>query len=268
MEEAIAKQGDCLLRYHFPMRRLLAIALLAALPAAAQIHGVPPSVTSITPGRSTPGVPASVTSLGPNGFGNHCCRAGFQFGSGHHNFSFGHHQHHRTGVVVPYYYYPYYATYPSAYVAPASTAEYEAREEEEPPAPTIYERRSRIAYPTDQDRYGEHYTDSREAERRRAKAESEEERQAAEEREKRAQEEKSRTEAKPEEQEPATVLVFKDGHHQDVSSYAISGEVIYDLGHGRARKILLADLDLAATIKLNDQLGNDFRLPSRPPKQN
>jgi len=40
----------------------------------------------------------------------------------------------------------------------------------------------------------------------------------------------------------------------------------YDLGQGRAKKILLADLDLPATIKLNDEMGNDFRLPSRPPK--
>jgi hypothetical protein len=259
------------------MRRLLAIAILAALPAAAQIHGVPPSVTSITPGRNAPGVPASVTSLGPRGFGNpggfgnRCCSAGFRFGSGQHRGGFGHRRHHRFGVVVPYYYYPYYATYPYAYTAPASE-EYEA-EQEEPPAPTIDEQRSRTAYSTGssgEDRYGEHYTDYREEERRRARAEAEQERQAEQEREQRAQAEKAKSQAsegKPEEQEPATVLVFKDGHHQDLRGYAISGEVLYDLAGGRARKILLADLDLAATIKLNDELGNDFRLPSRPPQQ-
>jgi len=257
------------------MRRLLAIAFLAALPAAAQIHGVPPSVTSITPGRSTPGVPASVTSLGPNGFGNRCCPAGFQFGSGQRHFGPGHHGHHRplVPVYVPYYSYPYYAAYRDTYTAPASTAEYVA-EDEEPPAPTIYERRSRIAYSTGssgEDRYGEHYTDYREDERRRARAygQSDQERQPEEQRqrEQRVQAEKAKSEEKPEQPEPATVLVFKDGHRQDVSSYAISGDVIYDLAQGRARKILLADLDLAATIKLNDQLGNDFRLPSSP-KQN
>jgi hypothetical protein len=254
------------------MRRLLAIAILAALPAAAQIHGVPPSVTSITPGRSTPGVPASVTSLGPNGFGNRCCPAGFQFGlgqrhtgSGQRHFGAGRHGHRRPVVAVPYYSYPYYATYPDAYTASASAQEYEA-EEEEPPAPTIYERRSRTAYSTaspGEDRYGEHYTDYREEERRRAQAEAEQERLAAQEWEQRTQAEKSRSGEKPAEREPATVLVFKDGHRQDVSSYAVSGDVLYDLAGGRARKILLADLDLAATLKLNDQLGNDFRLPSR-----
>jgi hypothetical protein len=255
------------------MRRLLAIAILAALPAAAQIHGVPPSVTSITPSRSTPGVPASVTSLGPNGFGNpggfgnRCCSAGFRLGSGQHRAAFRHHQHHRAVVVVPYYY-SYYPTYPATYAEPPSSAEYDAGEEE-PPAPTIYERRSRLAYSTgsaDEDRYGEHFTDSREEERRHARAEAEPERQAAQEGESRARAETAKAEEKPEEQEPATVLVFKDGHHQEVGSYAITGDVLYDLGRGRARKILLADLDLAATTKLNDQLGNDFRLPSRPPQ--
>ena len=260
------------------MRRLLAIALLTALPTAAQIHGVPPSVTSITPSRSTPGVPASVTSLGPSGYGNSCCRAGFQFGSGRQfgpgqrHFAPRHRGHHRrvVPVYVPYYAYPYYAAYPDAYAEPASAAENEA-EEEEPPAPTIYERRSRIAYSTgssDQDRYGEHYTDYREDQRRRARAEADQARKAEVERQQdqRAQEERLRSEQKPE--EPAAVLVFKDGHRQDLSGYAITGDVLYDLGQGRARKILLADLDLPATRKLNDELGNDFRLPSRPPRQN
>ena len=237
------------------MRRLLAIALLAALPAGAQIHGVPPSVTSITPGRGAPGIPASVTSLGPNGFGNSWSTAGSRS---------GHHPHHRrvVAVFVPYYPYPYYSGYPAGYTDPASARQYEAADEE-PPAPTIYEHRSRTAYSTDADRYGEHYTDSREQERRRR---AEEERVAEEQRDrdKRAEDEKSKSKEKPEDQEPAIVLVYKDGHHQDVSGYAITGEVLYDLGQGRAKKILLADLDLPATIKLNDQLGNDFRLPSRP----
>ncbi|MDP9262848.1 MAG: hypothetical protein M3O85_00845 [Acidobacteriota bacterium] len=258
------------------MRRLLAIAILAALPAAAQIYGVPPSVTSITPSRSTPGVPASVTSLGPNGFGNsggfgnRCCSAGFQFGSGrrHLGGGFGQRRHHRPVLAVPYFYYPYYPTYSDTYIASTSNAEYEADEES---ARTADEHRSRAEYSTDQERYGEHYTDYREEERRRAKAEaqSDEERRAADQREReRAQAEKSKSEEKPEEQEPATVLVFKDGHHQDLRGYAITGEVLYDLAGGRARKILLADLDLPATTKLNDQLGNDFRLPTPPPKQN
>ena len=254
------------MRYHFLVRRLLAIALLAALPAAAQIRGIPPSVTSISPGRNAPGVPASVTSLGPNGFGNSCCGVNFSNGF----FFNGHfHHHHFVPVFVPVY--PYYTYYPSTYSMPPAPAVTEPNEEE-PPARTIYERRSRTEYSTDEGRYGEHYTDSREQERRRRR--EEEERQAEEQRRREQEARKgeskpgSQPEEKPEDQEPPTVLVFKDGHHQEVRSYAISGEVLYDLAHGRAKKILLADLDLPATIKTNDQLGNDFRLPSRPIKQN
>ncbi|MGH9671025.1 MAG: hypothetical protein ACRD3A_13045 [Terriglobales bacterium] len=254
------------MRYHSRMRRLLAIALVAALPAAAQIRGVPPSVTSITAGRSAPGVPASVTSLGPNGFGDRCCSGGFHSG-------FRHHRHHRRAVpiYVPYYYYPYYSPYPATYAAPASTAEYETAEEE-PPAQTIYERRARTESSSDEERYGEHYTDYREAERRRRREEearqAEEQRHRDEDARKADSKDEGKREEKPDDQEPVTVLVFKDGHRQDLRGYAITGEVLYDLAGGRARKILLADLDLAATIKLNDELGNDFRLPSRPPRPN
>jgi len=60
------------LGYYFAVRSsilILCLALLFVPILPAQIHGVPPSVTSLGPGRgSAPGVPASVTSLGPNGF--------------------------------------------------------------------------------------------------------------------------------------------------------------------------------------------------------
>ncbi|MGH9524611.1 MAG: hypothetical protein ACRD3E_18980, partial [Terriglobales bacterium] len=54
------------------MKRLWAVAIVGvlSLSAAAQIRGVPASVTSVTPTRSVSGVPASVTSLGPNGYGS------------------------------------------------------------------------------------------------------------------------------------------------------------------------------------------------------
>lgn len=69
---------------------------------------------------------------------------------------------------------------------------------------------------------------------------------------------------KPEEPvvaQPTTVLVFKDGHRSGVVNYAIVGDTLFDFADGRARKILLADLDLAATRKANDDLGVEFKLP-------
>jgi hypothetical protein len=59
--------------------------------------------------------------------------------------------------------------------------------------------------------------------------------------------------------QPLTVLVFKDGHQSDVLNYAIVGDTLFDLGAGRTRKVLLADLDLPATRKANDERGVDFQ---------
>jgi hypothetical protein len=59
------------------------------------------------------------------------------------------------------------------------------------------------------------------------------------------------------------VLVFKDGHQIEVQNYAVIGDTLYDLSPGRHHKILVADLDLTSTVKLNDDRGIDFRLPPR-----
>ncbi len=71
---------------------------------------------------------------------------------------------------------------------------------------------------------------------------------------------------KPEEPvvaQPPTVLVFKDGHRSDVENYAIVGDTLFDFAEGRARKILLADLDLPATRKANDERGVEFNVPTQ-----
>ena len=63
--------------------------------------------------------------------------------------------------------------------------------------------------------------------------------------------------------EPATptMLVFKDGHTLEVANYAIIGETLFDLTPSHARKVALADLDLDATVKRNDDRGVVFQLP-------
>jgi hypothetical protein len=64
--------------------------------------------------------------------------------------------------------------------------------------------------------------------------------------------------------QPSTLLVFQDGHTLEVRNYAIVGDQLYDLSEGSRRKIALADLDVSATEKQNDNRGLDFRLPTRP----
>jgi hypothetical protein len=57
-----------------------------------------------------------------------------------------------------------------------------------------------------------------------------------------------------------TVLVFRDGHKQEVANYAIMGQTVY-VFDDHTKKIALADLDLPATIKANDDRGREFQVP-------
>ncbi len=61
--------------------------------------------------------------------------------------------------------------------------------------------------------------------------------------------------------EPATALVFRDQHIEEVRNYAIAGETLWVLNDKAAKKIPLAQLDLPATVKMNDDRGVDFQLP-------
>lgn len=68
---------------------------------------------------------------------------------------------------------------------------------------------------------------------------------------------------------PPAVLVFRDGHTEELSSYSIIGPVIYTKSDYWAsgnwtRKIQIADLDLPATLKQNQERGVKFELPSGP----
>ena len=60
---------------------------------------------------------------------------------------------------------------------------------------------------------------------------------------------------------PPTILVFKDGHKLEVGNYAIVGATLFDLTPGHARRVPVADLDIDATRKENDDHGIVFQLP-------
>src|ERR1039457_1515732 len=63
-----------------------------------------------------------------------------------------------------------------------------------------------------------------------------------------------------------TVLVFRDGHRQEVGNYAIMGQTVYVLDD-HTQKISLADLDVPATVKANDDRGMEFKVPAQKPAQ-
>jgi hypothetical protein len=61
--------------------------------------------------------------------------------------------------------------------------------------------------------------------------------------------------------QPPTTLIFKDGHKLEVGNYAIVGGTLFDLTPGHTRRVELADLDLEATHKENDDHGVVFQIP-------
>jgi hypothetical protein len=67
-----------------------------------------------------------------------------------------------------------------------------------------------------------------------------------------------------EDPQPTTILIFRDGHQLEIGNYAIVGDTLYNMaGANESHKILLADLDLDKTVKVNQARGYEFRLPKR-----
>lgn len=60
---------------------------------------------------------------------------------------------------------------------------------------------------------------------------------------------------------PATVLVFRDGRRLEVRNYAIVGRALWAFSERQARKILLSELDLDTTIRVNEERGVRFFVP-------
>jgi hypothetical protein len=65
-----------------------------------------------------------------------------------------------------------------------------------------------------------------------------------------------------EEKPPATLLVYRDGHQVEVQNYAILGKTLWVFWSQRTRQIPLAELDLAATERVNSDHGVDFIVPA------
>jgi hypothetical protein len=195
------------------------------------IHGVPPSVTSFGFGgqRGPHGVPPSVTSLN---FGN--------VHSGFHHRPFGFRPHRNLGFVSPFYGGYYYPPYGYDVMDPGVDDTME--EQYAAPGPTIFDshgvggRDYGRPEPRPQDDYRADLNREREPEQSMPQ--------------------------QPVADQPETVLVFKDGHQQEVANYAIVGATLYDLSDGHTKKVGLGDLDLTATVKQNDDRGVDFKLPA------
>jgi hypothetical protein len=225
----------------FLFSSLLAISFAMVLPSQAQTNGVPPSVTSMGfGGKFINGVSPSVISLGSGGYGNgwsvlgNCCANFFWPVNPHTGLGSGRHHHKRddaplVGVVEPIYV-PYAA-------ADAAEDDEDAVDEDpgvgsgrrDPDAP--------IAHAEGRDAADKTFASARSL----------------------PQDSADLVPA-----QISTALVFKDGHRSEVFNYAIAGDTLFDFDASRSRKIPLADIDVPATRKANDDRGVDFQIPVNP----
>lgn len=68
---------------------------------------------------------------------------------------------------------------------------------------------------------------------------------------------------------PPAVIVFRDGHTEEVAKYMIQGETLFTNADywstgSWTRKIPLTEVDIPASLKLNKDRGTRFKLPSGP----
>jgi hypothetical protein len=235
---------------------LVVLALGPSQIALAQINGPPASVTSSNFGghfNPSPGVPASVTSVGPRGLQPRsqfstqpgCC--GNPFSPGNSNPSLFQHRRHHRGENS---FFPaggaFYVPYPVVQDPETSDVGEDPNQNPNPAddyrgGPTIFDRRG-------SGQPARSFLDDYPQRAHKAQPETESAPPAAQ------------AEVSVPDQTP-TLLVFKDGHHAEVQNYAVVGDMLYDLTPGHHRKIALADLDLKATAKQNDDIGNTFQLP-------
>jgi hypothetical protein len=239
-------------RLCFLLSFLILFAVLVAAPA--QVNGVPASVTSLGfGGRTVPsGVRASVTSLGPNGYPNSwpvygaCCVDFFMSGNPN-SAQNPEHRHHRkdngkdkgrdkdrsdfpVGVVEP-----AYIPYGVPYAVDADDGSDGPDADDGSPAgmpsvgPPNRPRGQNSGVGNDLTAKSEYVGPLRPEE--------------------------------PVVAQPSTVLIFRDGHRSEILNYAVVGDTLFDFGADRTHRILLADLDLPATRKANDDRGVDFQVP-------
>src|ERR1700722_3859534 len=227
------------LEYHLLVRRsipapvalfsLFAVLLLLAVVSAAQVNAPPSSVTSPGfGGRPVNGPPASVPSVGPRGYtpGPRITFSAPGLREEHH------HRHNYVESAPPV---VYAVPIPYAVDADPTQTDDDADDANYQGGPTIFDRRGSGA-----DSYVPPLRNFRSS---RVPAGSDSDSTA------------------PDPPQAPTLLVFKDGHKLEVGNYAIIGATLFDLTPGHPRRVALADLDLDATRKQNDDHGVIFQLP-------
>ncbi len=242
------------------MRQIVFPLLFLALAAQSQVqtHGVPASVTSPGTDGQLHGVPSSVTSPTPIGVRSiGVDRSRVLLGSPT--------RRHRRSEVVPVpVFYPVYVN--SASTDPAQAAEEPSADQGDLDAAAgagadalreayargaqdaLSELRSRRSG-TSSDRSGEKPKSRVKEDAKSGGSETAEARQTTAEA------------SQPEPPAQPTIFVFRDGHRLETQNYAIVGQTLFDFSVKPPRKIKIAELDLDATRKVNDEAGSSVNLP-------
>ncbi len=247
---------SCRLEYHGRVQRwvpasvaafaVMAFCVTCVSAGAAQANGAPASVASQGSGRAFSGAAPGVTSfsqsnqsqsgLGQNGTAG--TRVTFSPGSGHSADNGDHHPHHsgggHEGYVGPVWYAVPYAVDVDSQEAEDQDDSQANDDADYQGGPTVFDRRGSGA-----DSYIPPVKNV-------------------------PQPHAANTNVQAETPQLPTTLMFKDGHEMEVGNYAVVGQTLYDLTPGHARRIALADLDLEATRKVNDDHGVVFDVPSSP----
>jgi hypothetical protein len=222
-------------------------------PAAGQnaLFGPPASIFSPQAGLPF-GPPPSVTSLGPTGYTFAPCVLG-NCGRGRHGFRGDVGFAAGYPIFVPYYVVPYAAPVPLYYEDDQGT------ESPLPPRDEVMGTQGASSIMYSNDRHTmlvngqSNATRARDRDRR---AEADEERPPAP-----ASVKEKAPPPDPPAPQDTTTLVFKDGHKIGVTNYVIKGGTLFNYSGQGPRRIAIADLDVQATVKTNEENGVVFRLP-------
>lgn len=69
------------------------------------------------------------------------------------------------------------------------------------------------------------------------------------------------TASKEADNDPATVLVYRDEHQREIKNYAIVDDIIYVFTPQRTERVPLSVIDVPATVRANEDRGVEFHLP-------
>jgi len=242
------------------MRQIVFPLLFLALAAQSQVqpHGVPASVTSPGADGQLHGVPSSVTSPTPIGVRS--------IGVDHSRVLLGNptRHHHRSAVVPVPVFYPVYVN--SASTDPAQGAEEPSADQADTDAAQgagadalreAYARGAQDALSEVRSKRSSSVSD-KSADKQKTRVKEDAKSGDSETGEARPTTEEA---SQPEPPAQPTIFVFRDGHRLETRNYAIVGQTLFDFSAKPLRKIKIAELDLDATRKVNDEIGSSVNLP-------